>query len=463
MGRLLFLVPVLAIVLLPVYYLFLQGPPPLPDLDYNEWWGPESGKQKQDTSVRPFKISFGENLVKDLKDRLKRTRPLTPPLEGVGFEYGFNTNEINSWLKYWAEGYNFKERETFLNQFPQFKTNIQGLDIHFIKVTPKVPAGVQVVPMLLLHGWPGSVREFYESIPLLTAVSKDRDFALEVIVPSLPGYGFSDGAVRPGMGAPHIGIVMRNLMNRLGYKRYYVQGGDWGSVIGTSLATFFPEEVLGYHANIGLVLSTKAMVWQAIGSLWPSLIMDDLSLVDRIYPLSKTLSFQVRESGYLHIQASKPDTVGVALTDSPAGLLAYIVEKFSIWTRPELTSKPNGGLDFRFSKDQLIDNLMMYWTSKSITTSVRLYAESFNIKVLGYQLDDIPTPVPSWFIQGKYEIAYQPPFVLKLKYPNIVGVTVLDDGGHFFAFELPEVFSKDVLKAVTAFRKLQKNNEKTDL
>ncbi|KPJ20778.1 Juvenile hormone epoxide hydrolase [Papilio xuthus] len=130
-------------------------------------------------------------MIKDLKDRLKSHRPYIPPLEGVGFEYGFNSKQMNSWVKYWAEEYPFAAREQLFNKYPQFKTNIQGLDIHFIRVKPEVPAGVQTVPLLLLHGWPGSVREFDAAIPLLTAVSKDRDFALELIVPSLPGYGFS--------------------------------------------------------------------------------------------------------------------------------------------------------------------------------------------------------------------------------------------------------------------------------
>nr|AAB88192.1 epoxide hydrolase [Trichoplusia ni] len=463
MARLLFILPVLALVFLPVYFLFLQSPPPVPNVDMNDWWGPESAKEKQDTSIRPFKISFGNNNVKDLKDRLQRTRPLTPPLEGVGFDYGFNTNEIDSWLKYWAKDYNFKERETFLNQFPQFKTNIQGLDIHFIRVTPKVPQGVEVVPLLLLHGWPGSVREFYEAIPLLTAVSKDRDFAFEVIVPSLPGYGFSDPAVRPGLGAPQIGVVMKNLMSRLGYKQFYLQGGDWGALIGNCIVTLFPKDILGYHTNMPIVMSAKSTLFELLGSVFPSLILEDMSTYERLYPLSTRFANLLRETGYMHIQSTKPDTVGVALSDSPAGLLAYILEKFATWTRPDLMSKPNGGLDYRFTRDQLIDNLMMYWTNRAITPAMRLYAENFNKRTVEMKLDEIPTPVPTWGLQTKYELGYQPKYILKIKFPNLVGTTVLQEGGHFIAFELPEVFTNDVIKAVTEFRKLQKKNVKTDL
>nr|QOI60666.1 juvenile hormone epoxide hydrolase 2 [Mythimna separata] len=462
MARFLFITPIVFFIILPVYFFFLKGPPPLPDLDYNEWWGPEHLKEKQDTSVKPFQIAFSELAVKDLKDRLKRSRSFTPALEGIGFEYGFNSAQLDGWLKYWANEYQFKERETFLNQFPQFKTNVQGLDIHFIRVTPKVPAGVEVVPLLLLHGWPGSVREFYEAIPLLTAVSKERDFAIEVIVPSLPGYGFSDAAIRPGLGTAQIGVVMRNLMHRLGYKKFYVQGGDWGGLIGSNMATFFPKEVLGFHTNIAMTMSPAATLLEFIGSLYPPLIVDP-ELADRLYPLKKRFAFILEETGYLHIQASKPDTVGIALSDSPAGLLAYILEKFSTWTRPEFRSKVDGGLDFRFTKDQLIDNLMMYWATGSITTSMRLYSENFNSKVMGWKLDEIPTPVPVWALQAKYELAYQPPCIVKFKFPNLVGTTVLDDGGHFVAFELPKPFSEDVIKAIGEFRKVAKKSQKTDL
>lgn len=456
MARLIFLLPILMLNAYIVYHLFLKGPPPVPDLDLNEWWGPESKRGKQDTSVTPFTIKFGDVNVADLKARLKRAGPFVPPLEGVGFKYGFNSNQINNWLKYWAEQYDFKEREKFLNQYPQFKTNIQGLDIHFIKVTPKVPAGVEIVPLLLLHGWPGSVREFYEAIPLLTAVHKDRNFAIEVIVPSIPGYGFSDPAVRPGLGATQVAVVFRNLMQRLGYKHFYVQGGDWGSIIGSNMAVLFPKEVLGYHSNVGFTMSTKGTIVELLGSLYPSLIVDS-HLAERMYPQSKKFSFMLEETGYLHIQASKPDTVGVALSDSPAGLLAYILEKFSTWTRPDHRLKSDGGLDFRFTKEQLIDNLMMYWASNSITTSMRLYSETFNAKTMSLGMDNIPTSVPTWIIQAKYELAYQPPFILKYKFPNLVNVTVIEDGGHFLAFELPKIFSEDVLKAMVEFRKLRKD------
>ncbi|KAL0811072.1 hypothetical protein ABMA28_010343 [Loxostege sticticalis] len=461
MAKVVFLLSILAVIL-SVYFLLPSSPPPLPKLDYEAWWGPENLKTKQDTSIKPFKIKFDNALVKELRDRLKLRPTFPPPLQDVGFEYGFNSKTLETWIQYWAKDYNFAEREAFFNQYPHFKTNIQGLDIHFVRVTPQVPKGVQLVPVLLLHGWPGSVREFYEAIPLLTAVSKDRDFALELIIPSLPGYGYSSPAVRPGLGPTEMAIVFQKLMNRLGFKKYYVQGGDWGSVVGSHLTTLFPEEVQGFHANMAFLLTLKPTLYTWLGAFFPSFVVEE-KYADRIYPLSEYYSKFLEEFGYFHLQATKPDTIGVALLDSPSGLLAYIVEKFSAWTNLDHRRKVDGGIEIKFTKDQLLDNLMLYYAPKSITTSMRLYSETFNKKIFSKNLDEIPTPVPTWIVQGKHELCYLPPWLLKYKYPNLVNATHLDDGGHFLAFELPKEFSQDLLDAITAFRKLHKNTKKTEL
>ncbi|XP_072946438.1 juvenile hormone epoxide hydrolase-like [Epargyreus clarus] len=457
MARLLLLAALSIIAFTPIYFLYLRGSPPMPEINLNEWWGPDQMKGRVDASIRPFQVKFSEEMIKDLRSRLKNHRQLVPPLEGVAFEYGFNTKQVDRWVTYWAEEYPFAEREKVFNQFPQFKTNIQGLDIHFIRVKPKVASGKEVVPLLLLHGWPGSTREFLEAIPLLTAVSKDRDFAVEVIVPSLPGYGFSDAAVKPGLGADKMAVVFRNLMNRLGFKKYYVQGGDWGSLIASTMATFFPKEVLGYHANVVFLQTPAISFFTILGSIYPPLVVKS-DVADRMYPLSKIFCNILEEMGYMHIQATKPDTVGVSLTDSPVGLAVYILEKFSTWTRMDHRSVADGGLAYRFSKEQLVDNLMMYWVPNAITTSVRLYSETLNKRFYSMQIDEIKTYVPTWVIQAKHDLTYLPPWLARLKYPNLIHETVLQDGGHFLAFELPKVFSEDVLQAITAFRVWHKEN-----
>ncbi|XP_013165393.1 PREDICTED: juvenile hormone epoxide hydrolase-like [Papilio xuthus] len=429
------------------------------EIDQNEWWGPNELKGKQDTSIRPFKVQFIEEMIKDLRNRLKNHRPFTPPLEGIAFQYGFNTKAIEPWLKFWAEEYPFKEREAFFNKFPHYKTNIQGLDIHFMRIKPQVPAGVDVVPLIILHGWPGSVREFYEAIPLLTQQQPGYNFAFEVIAPSLPGFGFSDAPVRPGLSTTQMAVIFKNLMTRLGFKKFYIQGGDWGSTTGSAMATLYPEDVLGYHTNMAITQGKQGGFKTMLGAFFPSLVVES-HLADRMYPLSDFFAYLMEEFGYFHIQATKPDTVGVALTDSPSGLLAYILEKYSTNTNRNHRKLPDGGLERRFTKTQLIDNLMVYWSTNRITTSIRLYAEDLSTKNRQLEIDDYTTPVPTWAFQAKYEGVYQPPSILKTKYINLLGTTVLEDGGHFLAFELPEIFVKDVFKAVDEFKNWHKNESK---
>ncbi|KAM3958731.1 juvenile hormone epoxide hydrolase-like [Aphomia sociella] len=396
-------------------------------------------------------------MINDLRIRLQYHRPFVPPLEGVGFQYGFNTKTLEYWVQYWAQEYPFAQREKYINQFPQFKTNIQGLDIHFLWIKPQLPPSddKEVVPLLLLHGWPSSILDFYLAIPLLTAVSKHRDFALELIIPSLPGYAYSDAAVRPGLGVAEAAVIFRNLMHRLGHKQFYIHGGDIGGLICTNMATLFPKDVLGYHTNFGIVYNPKALILKALMALYPYLFMDP-KLVHRLYPLTKTVQFLIEESGYFHIQATKPDTLGVGLTDSPSALLAYILEKFSTGTNRKYRELEDGGLTRWFTREELVDNLMLYWSSNCITTSMRMYAEMTSKKQLSLKIFKIPTDVPTWVIQSKNEIVYQPPIVLQVKFRNLVNVTVLQNGGHFLASELPDVFAEDLLEAIKTFRSLQK-------
>ncbi|XP_052758076.1 juvenile hormone epoxide hydrolase-like [Galleria mellonella] len=443
-------VTVSVIILYPVDSIWPSIIPPPPKLDYHEWWGPEENTT-QDTSIRPFRVHFNESMIKDLRTRLTHHRPFTPPLEGIGFQYGFNTDTLESWVQYWAQDYPFAERENYINKYPQFKTNIQGLDIHFVWVKPEVCGNKKVVPLLLLHGWPSSILEFYRAVPFLTTLSDGRDFVLELIIPSLPGFGYSDSAVRPGLGPVEIGVVLRNFMHRLGHQQFYIQGGDAGSIIGSIMATIFPKEVLGYHTNFGIVLDPKALILIAGMAVNPYLFMDP-KLVHRLYPLTKTIEFLLEESGYFLIQATKPDTVGVGLTDSPSGLLAYILEKYSTSTNKEYRQLKDGGLTRKYTRDELIDILMIYWTSNCITTSMRLYAETTSKKELAFRTYETPTTVPTWVIQAEHELIYEPPNALRVKYHNLVNVTAIPYGGHFLALELPQVFSEDVLDAIKTFR-----------
>ncbi|XP_014358001.2 juvenile hormone epoxide hydrolase [Papilio machaon] len=285
---------------------------------------------------------------------------------------------------------------------------------------------------------------------------------MEVIAASMPGFAFSDGSVRPGFGVDKMAVVLRNLMHRLGHKKFYVHGADWGSVVMSNMATFFPNEVLGYHSSMPTVMSPLQAFARIVGDYFPSLVVRE-EVADRMYPLSNFFNKIVRESGYFHLQATKPDTVDIALTDSPAGLLAYYFEKISVGTRHHYRNRTDGGLELHYTKEQLIDNLMVYWVSNSVATAGRIYAESFGPRYFSLRMDSIPSSVPAWILQAKYEISYIPPWMYKLKFPNLVNETVLDTGGHFLALELPLVLAADIDRAMVEFRRLQNKGKREEL
>uniref|UniRef100_A0A2A4J6Z6 microsomal epoxide hydrolase n=1 Tax=Heliothis virescens TaxID=7102 RepID=A0A2A4J6Z6_HELVI len=425
-----------------------------------KWWGPLGQEGKISEDIRPFKIQFTDEMVNDLRNRINNRREVTKPLEGVGFEYGFNSNNLDYWMDFWANKYNFTEREEYFNQFPHFKTNIQGLDIHFIRVKPDVPEGKPVVPLLMMHGWPGSIREFYGAIPIITEYNEQRGFGVEVIVPSLPGFGFSDGATRPGLGEVEIAAIMKNLMARLGFDKFYIQGGDFGALIANNMVTFYPEKILGYHTNFPISLAPGSLLTYFAGSLNPlfqSMVVDS-SLAGRMYPILDVVSGLVEESGYLHMQATKPDTIGIAMSDSPMGLFSWLMQSVSGGSRRAYKSRVDGGLSILYSPETLIDDVMMYWTENKFTTAVRVYAESINKRTIGMGITSIPTSVPTCTIHAKDEIIYESPNMLKFKFTNLLRSTVLDSQGHFLAMEAPEIFAEDVLSALELFLDNVDNN-----
>ncbi|KAJ8938570.1 hypothetical protein NQ314_011429 [Rhamnusium bicolor] len=414
--------------------------PPLPKLE-DTWWGPRA-PSREDTAIKPFKINVSDQILKDLQQRLANALPFQAPLEGVKQNYGINTNLLKDIVEFWKTKYDWREREKYLNQYPQFTVSVQGLKLHYIHVKPVEAKGLKVLPLLLLHGWPGTVREFYEIISLLTTAQKGRDFVFEVIAPSLPGYGFSEAAVRPGLGAAQMAVVFKNFMKRLGFEKYYIQGGDWGGIIVHHMATLFPEKIIGVHSNMCFVNSPFTNLKLFLGSYYPSLVVSK-EFEDKVYPLSQKYAHILLETGYMHLQATKPDTIGVALRDSPVGLAAYILEKFTTWTDPTWKDLEDGGLTKKFTITNLLDNVMIYWVTRSITTSMRLYSETFNKAQFGLQLERIPIEVPSGCARFLNELVYQPESLLKERFKNLVHSSDYD-GGHFAAFEVPQVLAEDL-------------------
>lgn len=240
---------------------------------------------------------------------MKNYRKPPQPLEKTKQEYGFNSNILRLLTEFWIDNYNWKEREIFLNSYPQYITQIQGLKLHYLHVKPENAHNKIIKPLLLLHGWPGSVREFYEMIPYLVKPKSNTNFVFEVIAPSLPGFGFSSGSAKPGLGTAEISLVLKNLMKRLNFDKFYVQGGDWGAVIAAEMGILFPENVLGIHSNMCFVNNLKSTLKMFLGSLKTSFVVDK-EHEHLMYPLSKIYSNLLLESGYMHIQSTKPDTIG---------------------------------------------------------------------------------------------------------------------------------------------------------
>nr|WCC58163.1 carboxylesterase [Pharsalia antennata] len=429
--------------------------PQLPDIKDEIWWGPGEPYSNEDTSIKPFTINVSETVLSDLNWRLSHVLPFQPPLEGIQQQYGINTNHLKNLIDFWRTKYNWRQREKILNKFPQYTTNIQGLKIHYLHVKPEATKNVKVLPLLILHGWPSSVREFFDMIPFLTNPTEKRDFVFEVIAPSLPGYAFSEAAVRPGLNPMEIAVIFKNLMRRLGFDRYYVHGGDWGGQVVAVMATLFPDRVIGLHSNFCFVNTALAHAKLIFGSFFPWLIVEE-DIYDKVYPLSDKYMGWIEEAGYMHIQATKPDTVGVALRDSPVGLAAYLLEKYTIFTNPHWKNLEDGGLTKKFKLEDLLDNVMIYWITGCITTSMRLYAEGFNANYYSLKLSEIPTTVPSACARFSHEVVFQPETVLTQKFPNLVHVANYE-GGHFAAAEEPMILAADLYLFV---EKVEKNKQR---
>ncbi|XP_001360678.2 juvenile hormone epoxide hydrolase 1 [Drosophila pseudoobscura] len=425
----------------------LTRPLPKPEFSDSTYWGPGEAKSYvPDKKIYEFRLDVPQAEIEDLRQQLNRTLRLAEPLDGISFEYGFNSYALDQFVEYWRDKYLTKwdERQELFNKFKQYTTEIQGLNIHFIreKASAEAAAKKHVYPLLLLHGWPGSVREFYDIIPMLTNDQNVTDYAFEVVAPSLVGYGWSDAATRPGFNAAEMATVMRNLMLRLGHKKFFIQGGDWGSIIGSNLATLYPENVIGYHSNMCVLNSPLAILKGIYGTYFSEKIIPSRFFYDHHFPVWDKYADLLRESGYFHIQATKPDTIGAALATSPVGLAAYILEKFQYCTNPGM-QQDFGAIVTVFGLEPVLDNLMVYYLTNSITTSVRFYAENVSKAYRDLQLDRVPTPVPMGCSRFRYDLPSVTDWQLRDKFPNLKHSMYFQQGSHFAAMEMPAMLYQD--------------------
>jgi pimeloyl-ACP methyl ester carboxylesterase len=367
--------------------------------------------------IHPFRIQVSDAVLADLRARLRNTR--WPEVEPVSdWSQGAPLAWIQDICRYWAEDYDWRAREHRLNQFDQYNTEIDGLDIHFLHVRSPHP---QAMPLLITHGWPGSVVEFHKVIAPLTdptAHGGNAADAFHVVCPSLPGFGFSGKPKTTGWGVDRIAQAWATLMDRLGYARYGAQGGDWGSAVTSSLGAQDPAHCAGIH--ITLAMGTKP---QTAGEPSP----------EEARALAGIKHYADWDSGYSKQQATRPQTLGYGLTDSPAGQAAWILEKFWAWT--DCDGHPENIL----SRDELLDNLMLYWVTASATSSARLYWESF-----GGRRANRVVKIPTGVAVFPKEIVAPVRAWMSKDFSDIRHWTEMPKGGHFAAFEQPELFVADV-------------------
>jgi pimeloyl-ACP methyl ester carboxylesterase len=372
--------------------------------------------------VEPFRVHVGEDTLADLRDRLARTR-WPDQLDGASWDYGTELGYLRALCAYWQSGFDWHKQEALLNQIPQFTADISGMRVHFLHArSPHARA----LPLIITHGWPGSIFEFYKIIGPLTEPEKfggHAEDAFHVVAPSMPGYGFSTAPRAPGFNIRRVAETHVRLMEVLDYAHYGVQGGDWGSVASAWAAHLAPERVCGAHMN--MTLGRKPEDTAKATVLTP----------EELKRLDDARKFRTVETGYQAIQGTKPQTLGYGLTDSPAGLAAWIVEKFRTW------SDCGGNVESRFTKDELLTNIMIYWINGNIASSTRLYYETLTAGMFGAPPGR--TEVPSGFALFPGELVRLPRSWCEETF-NVVHWTEMPRGGHFAALEEPGLLVDDI-------------------
>ena len=376
-------------------------------------------------TITPFTIDIPDQQIEDLQKRIELTR--WPEKECVDdWTQGIPLSYTKDLADYWANEYDWRQRETQLNRFTQFITNINDLDIHFVhQRSPHENA----MPLLITHGWPGSIVEFHKVIEPLTdptSFGGKAEDAFHVVCPTLPGYGFSEKPTKTGWGVEKIAATWDDLMVRLGYEQYGAQGGDWGAAVTTQIGRNVGH-CEGIHLNM------------PIGRPTPEALQNPSE--DDTHALERLTYYQEWDSGYSTQQRTRPQTLGYGLVDSPIGQMAWIIEKF--WSWMDCDDHPENVL----TKDELLDNVMIYWLTTSGASSARLYWESFGGSFGGGEKVEIPTGVASF----PEEILQSPRTWCEGSY-NITHWTRMPKGGHFGAFEQPELFVEDVRKFFASIR-----------
>jgi pimeloyl-ACP methyl ester carboxylesterase len=372
----------------------------------------------------PFTIEVADEVLDDLHARIRGTR-WPDQVPGIGWEQGTKLEYLRRTLGYWSDGYDWRARERELNSFAHFRTDIGGAAVHFVH--ERARDGRAGIPLLLQHGWPSSFVEYLPLVPLLTdpATHGIEGPSFDLVIPSLPGYGFSERPPRTGVNYRHTAMRWRQLMEALGYERYAAGGGDFGAGVATYMALDDPQRVLGLHLT-----NFEVAPYTGPGSKPPTPAEDAYLAANR--------AWAERERGYSAIQSTKPQTLGYALSDSPAGLAAWLLEKWRSWT------DSSGDLDESLGRDFLLTNVTLYWVGQTITSSMRDYYDNrWHAEAIG---PDHRVGVPTAFAVFPHQHVPEgePPREWMERLYDVRRWTVMPRGGHFAAAEQPELVARDI-------------------
>ena len=409
---------------------------------------PATRQAAEDRSIRPFTVHVPQAELDDLRRRIAATRwsdreTVTDRSQGVQLE------KLQALVRYWGTDYDWRKAEATLNALPQFMTTIDGVDIHFLHVRSRHP---NALPLIMTHGWPGSVFELLKTIGPLTdppAYGGRAADAFDLVLPSMPGYGFSGKPTGTGWDPNHIARAWAELMQRLGYTRYVAQGGDWGTPISSAMARQAPAGLLGIHINLPATVPPEVAAVLAGGGPAPA----GLSEKERAVFESLITSAKMGNTAYVVMMTARPQTIGYGVTDSPAGLAAWLLGHpgFAQWTY-------GGDPEQSPTKDEVLDDITLYWLTNSGTSAARLYWENAGRGVTSaaaQKTAEIALPVAITVFPD--EVYRAPETWARRAYRNLIYFHEVDKGGHFAAWEQPQLFAEEIRAAFRPLRSNQAN------
>jgi len=395
---------------------------------------------KASEQIRPFTVHVSDAAIADLRQRINATR--WPDMETVTDQsQGVKLEKIQKLVQYWGSTYDWRKAEAKLNALPEFVTNIDGLDIQFVHIKSKHK---NAMPLIITHGWPGSIFELLKVVGPLTdptAYGGKAEDAFDLVLPSMPGYGFSEKPKSTGWGPERIGRAWDVLMKRLGYDHYVAQGGDWGSVIADAMARQAPKGLVGIHVNMPATVPLDVANALKNGEPAPA----GLSAKEKA-AFGSLKHLYVKGGGYAGMMVTRPQTLGYGLTDSPVGLASFFLDKFNEWTYS------GGDAEKSFTRDEILDDISLYWLTNTAASSAQLYWENNtnNFNAAEQKTADIKIPVAVTVFPG--EIYQAPKSWTERSYKNLIYFNEVIKGGHFASWEQPQLFAEEMRAAFKTLR-----------